>query len=415
MKLTQAKVKAAKPHPKQDAHRRHAKYGDGRGLWLMVDPNGNKSWAFLYTINKRSRHMGLGPIEELDLDAARDRALELRRLVRRGIDPLAQREAERAANLGRVPLAERPVPTFDEVADMVRDVRVKRQTNEKVKAGWLSSISTYVYPHVKGVPIDQVTYGDLEKALEPLSHDHPDTARKLRFKLLNILDHAASHDWIDEAQLAKISRNLKKLEIKRTKQRHPSLDYKELPAFVADLRERPGFSARALEFLILTAARSQEVRGATWSEIELDKGVWSIPAERMKAREPHTVPLSKQALAVLKSLHKEEGSDLVFPSATKAGQQMSDMTLLQALRRMKRDEVSVHGFRATFRTWVAEETNYPSEVAEAALAHKIPNEVERAYKRTTFFDKRRELMQSFADFTDGPATGDKVVPIKAKQ
>jgi integrase len=135
----------------------------------------------------------------------------------------------------------------------------------------------------------------------------------------------------------------------------------------------------------------------------------------MKAREPHSVPLSKQAIRILKSLHREEDSDLVFPSATRAGQIISDMTLLQVLRRMDRNDISVHGFRATFRTWVAEETNYPSEVAEAALAHKIPNEVERAYKRTTFFDKRRELMQSFADFTDGPATGDKVVPIKAKR
>lgn len=415
MKLTQARIKAAKPHPKQNGHRRHAKYGDGRGLWLMVDPNGNKSWAFLYTINKRSRHMGLGSIEELDLDAARDRALELRRLVKRGIDPLAQLQAERAANQGRVRLAERPVPTFEQVAEDVRDIRIKGLTNEKVKAGWLSSITTYVYPHVKGVPIDQVTFGDLEKALEELRHDKPDTARKLRFKILNILDYAAAHDWIDEARLAKISRELKKIKIQREKERHPHLDYKELPDFITKLRARPGFSARALEFLILTAARSQEVRGATWSEIDREAGVWSIPKGRMKAREPHTVPPSKQALAILKGLHKEEGSDLVFPSATKAGEQMSDMTLLQVLRRMDRNDISVHGFRATFRTWVAEETSYPSEVAEAALAHKIPNEVERAYKRTTFFDKRRDLMQSWGAFCEGPATGDKVVPIKAKK
>jgi integrase len=412
MKLTQAKVKAAKPHPNQNGHRRHGKYGDGRGLWLMVDPNGNKSWAFLYTINKRSRHMGLGSIEELDLDAARDRALELRRLVKRGIDPLAQLQAERAANQGRVPMSERPVPTFDEVAEQVRDIRIKSLTNEKVKAGWLSSVITYVYPHVKGVPIDQVTYGDLEKALEGLRHGHPDTARKLRFKLLNILDHAAAHDWIDEARLAKISRELKKLKIQREKERHPHLEYKQMPDFITDLRKRPGFSARALEFLILTAARSQEVRGAMWSEIDLEGGVWSIPKERMKAREAHSVPLSKQALLILRSLHRESDSDLVFPSVTKAGQQMSDMTLLQVLRRMGRNDVSVHGFRATFRTWVAEETSYPSEVAEAALAHKIPNEVERAYKRTTFFEKRRELMEAWASFCDGPATGEKVVPIK---
>lgn len=415
MKLTVAKVKAAKPHPNQNGHRRHAKYGDGRGLWLMVDPNGKKSWAYLYTINKRSRHMGLGSIDDLDLDAARDRALELRRLVKRGIDPLAQLQAERAANQGRVPLAERPVPTFEQVAEDVRDIRIKELTNEKVKAGWLSSLTTYVYPHVKGVPIDQVSYGDLAKALEGLRHDHPDTARKLRFKILNILDYAASHDWIDESRLAKISRDLKKIKIQREKQGHPDLPYADLPGFIAKLRDRPGFSARALEFLILTAARSQEVRGALWSEFDLEAGVWSIPAERMKAREPHTVPLSKQALRILKSLHKEEGSDLVFPSATKPGTPMSDMTLLQTLRRMGRTDISVHGFRATFRTWVANETNYPAEVAEAALAHKIPDEVVRSYLRTTFYEKRRKLMQSWGAYVDGPATGDKVVPIKAKK
>jgi integrase len=277
MKLTVAKIKAAKPHPNQSGHRRHAKYGDGRGLWLMVDPNGNKSWAFLYTINKRSRHMGIGSIEELDLDGARDRALELRRLVKRGIDPLAQLQAERAANQGRVQPSERPVPTFDHVADDVRKIRIKELTNEKVKAGWLSSVITYVYPEVKGVPIDQVTFGDLEKGLERVRHERPDTARKLRFKLLNILDYAASHDWIDEARLAKISRDLKKIKIQKDKQGHPHLDYTELPDFMTKLRTRPGFSARAMEFLILTAARSQEVRGATWSEIDLEAGVWSIP------------------------------------------------------------------------------------------------------------------------------------------
>ena len=157
---------------------------------------------------------------------------------------------------------------------------------------------------------------------------------------------------------------MKKLKIQREKERHPHLAYKELPGFLTSLRQRPGFSARALEFLILTAARSQEVRGAKWTEFNLDAGRWSIPAERMKAREPHTVPLSEQAIRVLKSLHREEDSDLVFPSATRAGQVMSDMTLLQVLRRMDRKDISVHGFRATFRTWVAEQTNFPSEVAD---------------------------------------------------
>ena len=417
MKLTQAKVKAAKPHPKQDGHRRHAKYGDGRGLWLMVDPNGNKSWAFLYTINKRSRHMGLGSLLDLDLDAARDKALELRRLVKRGIDPLAQLQAERASNQGRLPASEHPVPTFDAVAEKVIEARAKRWRNDKSEAQWKATLETYAYPVLKGVPVNQITTADVRKVLEPIWDEKPDTAKKLRQRIMVVLEDAVADDLMQPEQIVKITAGLKKAlqpHGKRKKNGHAALPHEELPGFMTKLRTRPGFAARALEFTILTAARSGETRGAVWSEIDLDNGVWTVPADRMKAAEEHKVPLSAPALALLRGLHKEEDSELVFPSPTKAGEAMSDMTLLQVLRRMD-VEATVHGFRATFRSWVAERTNFPGEVAEAALAHQIPNEVERAYKRTTFFEKRRELMKAWASYCDGPATGDKVVPIKAAQ
>lgn len=217
MRLTKTKIAAAKTK---------GRYGDGRGLWLVVGPNGRKTWAFLYSLNKRHRHMGLGSIDFMDLDQARDKALELRRLVKRGIDPLAQLEAERAANGGRAPLSERPVPTFEEVAQLLRDIRIKELTNEKHKRGWLSSLSTYVYPHVRDIPVGAVKSADFLAALEGLRLDKPDTARKLRFKILNVLDHAARHDWIDEAKLAKIRRDLNSIKIKRSKNKN---NYVALP------------------------------------------------------------------------------------------------------------------------------------------------------------------------------------------
>lgn len=419
MKLTKAKIAAAKPaSPSAKSGKpRNARYGDGRGLWLVVGPNGRKTWAFAYSINKRHRTMGLGSIDFMDLDEARDKALELRRLVKRGIDPLAQIEAERAANQGRLPASERGAPPFDEVAEMVRDIRTRELTNEKHKRGWLSSLSTYVYPHVKGVPIDQVTYADFEKALDGLRLEKPDTARKLRFKILNILDHAARYDWIDEARLAKIRRDLNSIKIKRSKNQnnYVALPYADVPALMAKLHGSTVISHRALNFLVLTAARSEEARDARWSEIDLEAATWTVPKERMKTRDKdHVVPLSAQALELVRSLYREEGSDLLFPSPTKAGQSVSDMMLLKVARgKSGRSDITVHGFRSTFRTWVAEQTNYPSEVAEAALSHVIPSEVERAYKRTTFLDKRRELMAAWAAFCAGTGNADNVVPIRA--
>lgn len=406
MKLTKAKIAAAN---------KKGRYGDGRGLWLVVGPNGRKTWAFLYSLNKKARHMGLGAIEFLTLDQARDRALELRRLVKRGIDPLAQQEAERAANQGRLPPSERRVPTFDEVAVKVIEQRTKNMTNEKAKAQWSSTLQTYVYPTLKGVPVNRITSSDVLNILEPIWHEKAETASRVRQRVSNVLDYAASHDWLGEGELAKIKRamgNLQK-QSKNEIEGHASMPYAEVPAFAAKLRNRPGFAARALAFLILTAGRSGEIRGATWDEIDLEAAVWSIPKDRMKKKKPHLVPLSAPALALLRALPREEGSTLVFPSPTKRDSQLSDNTLRKVMLDMGRDDAVPHGFRSSFRTWVSEQTSFPREIAEAALAHTNQNKVEAAYNRTNYLERRVPLMEAWATFVADTATDDKVVPIRS--
>jgi integrase len=412
MKLTLAKIRAAKPAPQTTDHRRHARYGDGRGLWLMVDPNGRKTWAFLYTINKKRRHMGLGSIDFLTLDAARDEALRLRGLVRRGIDPIAQQEAERAANLGvRAPAATTVrVPTFDEVVEKVLPQRTAKMTNEKAKAQWRSTLETYAYPTLKGVPVNQITPADVATVLEALwSPTDPDerakidTGMKLKQRIRIILDYAARHDWIEEASLAKLSRTMAdfKKSSDEDKEGHKSMPVAQAPAFMARLREKTAISAKALQFLILTGARSGQVRGANWAEIDLERGLWTAPRDRMKKRHSdHRIPLAPDAVALLKTLHREEGSDLVFPSPTKAKTAMSDNTLNKIMSDMGEATVP-HGFRATFSTWAAER-GYDSQLIEAALHHKDTNRVRAAYQRTDFLDRRVPLQNEWAAFLAGP-------------
>jgi integrase len=412
MKLTLAKIRAAKAAPQTTDHRRHARYGDGRGLWLMVDPNGRKTWAFLYTINKKRRHMGLGSIDFLTLDAARDEALRLRGLVRRGIDPIAQQEAERAENLGLRATAATAVrvATFDEVVDKVIPQRTAKMKNEKAKAQWRSTLETYAYPTLKGVPVDQITPTDIATILEALwSPTDPnerakiDTGMKLKQRIRTVLDYAARHDWLDEAALAKLSRTMadfKKPSDDET-EGHKSLPATETPAFMARLREKTAISAKALQFLILTGARSGQVRGATWDEIDLDKAVWTAPRDRMKMRHSdHRTPLAPAAVALLRSLYREQSSNLVFPSPSKAKTVMSDNTLNKLMSDMGANAVP-HGFRSTISTWAAER-GYDSQLIEAALHHKDTNRVRAAYQRTDFLDRRKPMMEEWAAFLAGP-------------
>ncbi|WP_294289102.1 site-specific integrase [uncultured Sphingomonas sp.] len=413
MKLTIAKIRAAKPADQTTGNRRHARYGDGRGLWLMVDPNGRKTWAFLYTINKKRRHMGLGSIDHLTLDQARDEALRLRGLVKRGIDPLAVKEAERAANLGIAPVvsAAKRVPTFDEVVEKVLPQRTAKMTNEKAKAQWCSTLETYAYPKLKGVPVNQITPSDLAGILEglwsptdPNERAKVDTGMKLKQRIRIVLDYAARHDWLGETALAKLSRTMAdfKKGADNDKEGHKSMPAADAPAFMARLREKHAISAKALQFLILTGARSGQVRGATWDEIDLERALWTASRDRMKKRHSdHRVPLAPAAVALLRSLHREEASNLVFPSPTKAATPMSDNTLNKIMSDMGEEAVP-HGFRATISTWAAER-GYDSQLIEASLHHKDTNKVRAAYQRTDFLDRRKPMMDEWAAFLEGEA------------
>lgn len=415
MKLTLAKIRAAKPAPQTTAHRRHARYGDGRGLWLIVDPNGNKSWAFLYTINKRRRQMGLGSLEFMDLDAARDEALRLRKLVKRGIDPLAQVEAERSANQGGAPGSPRPTPTFEEVAEKVIEQRTAKMTNEKAKSQWEATLKTYVYPAIGGVPVNQVSPSDVATILEAIWDTKNETASRVRQRIKSVLDYAARHEWLEETALAKIARTMGdfKKHAPDTVEHHKAMPADQAPGFVARLREKEAISAKALHFLILTAARSGQVRGATWDEIHLDAGLWVVPKERMKKRHSdHTVPLPKEAVDLLRSLHREEESNLVFPSPTKAKAQISDNTLNKLMSDMGEEAVP-HGFRATFATWAASR-GYDSLWIEAALHHKDENKVRKAYQRTDYLDQRKPMMDEWAAFLARPKPHEAALAVREK-
>lgn len=412
-KLSLAAIRNAKPAPQTTDHRRHARYGDGKGLWLMVDPAGNKSWAFMYTLNKRRRQMGLGSLDDTDVVKARADARRLRDLVKRGIDPLAVKEAERAANLGVVPVSDtvKRTPTFDEVVEKVLPQRTAKMTNEKAKAQWRSSLETYAYPTLKGMPVDRITPSDLASILEalwspadPTERPKPDTGMKLKQRIRIVLDYAARHDWLAEAALAKLSRTMAdfKKPSDDDKEGHKSMPADSAPGFMARLREKETISAKALQFLILTGARSGQVRGATWDEIDLDRALWTAPRDRMKKRHSdHRIPLAPAAVALLRSLYREEASNLVFPSPTKAGAQMSDNTLNKIMSDMGEEAVP-HGFRATFSTWAAEQ-GYDSQLIEAALHHKDTNRVRAAYQRTDFVERRVPLMHHWGAWLAGEA------------
>lgn len=428
MKLTIAKVAAAKATPGK-----RAKIGDGRGLWLVIGENGRKTWAYLYSLRGKHRYMGLGSIDLMSLDQARDTALQLRGQVKRGIDPWAVLQAEKAANADAVPSRAEPlsprVPTFEEVAEQciaAKERSKKLWTNKKSGPQWRASLKAYAYPKLGAKPVDQVTFADIVEVLDPIWNVVPETAKRLRGRIGAVLGFAAAKDWRPDDDF---TRAKGKLDVVLGEQGRPekegddetndddnvghaSLPYQQIAEFMPKLMAQPGFGARALEFAILTAARTGEVIGATWDEIDLDKAVWAIPKARMKARRAHDVPLSEAAVTLLRSLDRGENDKHLFPSPNRAGQPLSNMALLATLRRMKRTDITAHGFRATFRTWAAEQTEYPHEIVEAALAH-VEGDVVKAYQRGTYRDRRRPMMEEWATYCAGGIDDGKVVPIRA--
>lgn len=397
-------------------------YADGGGLYLQITDSSLKTWIFRFTspTTGRRRDMGLGRTGNRDvtLAQARDKAAEARKLVKAGIDPIEANNAGIAARkaLQDSEAAERAKrKTFKEVAQAYIAAHEDGWKNAKHAAQWDSTLATYVYPVFGHLPVNEVDTNLVVTVLEPIWPTKTETASRVRGRIEAILDYAAVRKFRDGENPARWKGHLDQVLPARAKVQkaghHAALPYDEMGAFMVQLRQQDGTSARALEFAVLTAARTGETIGATWDEIDLDKRIWTIAADRMKAWKEHRVPLSDAALAVLKDLANIRQGAYVFPGARDL-RPLSNMALLMTLRRMSRNDLTAHGFRSTFRDWAAERTNYPREVAEMALAHTIGDKVEAAYRRGDLFEKRTRMMQDWANFCARPLGGKgKVIPL----
>lgn len=386
-------------------------HGDGAGLWLQVSKSLSKSWIFRYTYAGKQREMGLGAVHTVTLSDARRMAKECRSLLLAGQDPLEVRKAEKVA--ATLELAR--MVSFDQCAVAYIASHRSSWKNAKHASQWENTLATYASPIIGALSVAAVDTGLVMKILSPIWNTKTETATRLRSRIENILDWATVSQYRQGENPARWRGHLENLLPNPSKvakvTHHPALGWQELGTFMAELRKQEGTAARAVEFAILTAARSGEVRGATWREFDLDAALWTIPAERMKAGREHRVPLSSAALALLNSALRT--GDHVFPGM-KRGAGLSDMSLTAVLRRMGREKITVHGFRSTFRDWCAESVanSFPREICEHALAHSLPDKVEAAYRRGDLLDKRKMLMQAWADYCEAPAADAKVSPIR---
>jgi integrase len=383
---------------------------DGKGLCLRVGESGAKSWVLRYMLDGRAREMGLGSYYDLSLTEARERARGFRKMVKEGIDPIDDRRARRAAQR-----AERAkVVTFKECAEAFIAAHQAGWRNPKHAAQWPSTLSVYVYPHLGALPVHMIDTSLVMKALEPIWFAKSETAGRVRGRIESVLDWAAARGYRTGENPARWRGHLENLLPRKSKVRrvehHAALPYAELGAFIAELRQQAGVAARALEFTILTASRTGEVIGARWHEISMAERLWTVPAGRMKAGRDHRVPLSPQAIAISEEMRTVRVGDFVFPGG-RGTQPISNMAMTMTLRRMGRGELTVHGFRSSFRDWAAERTNFPREVAEMALAHAVSDKVEAAYRRGDLFEKRRQLMVAWARFCSTPTITGQVIAL----
>ena len=379
-RLTALKVRSAKP----------GKHCDTAGLFLYVKPSGSKSWVLRLQSSGRRRDYGLGSARDISLAEAREKAAEMRKLVRSGVDPI---EIKRGAAAERARQT-----TFEYAARKYYEEQKDSWRSDKHRAQWLSSLESYAFGHIGDVPVNEVSAPAVRDALLGIWLTKPETARRVKQRIGAVLDWAHAAGIRDsEAPQRAIGKGLPR---QPRKERHfAALPYAQLPALYSKLTKSGGVGALALRFTILTAARSGEVRGAVWDELDLDARTWAIPASRMKAGREHIVPLSDEAVAILKiaeKLPRKNGSGIIFPGLR--GGPVSDMTLTKALRTAGEAGATVHGCRSSFRDFVAEQTSFSGEVAEAALAHVNPNRVEAAYRRTLFIEKRTALMSAWAAF-----------------
>lgn len=370
-------------------HAGPGRHGDGRGLYLVVSESGGKSWVLRVQVGGRRRDIGLGSVDKVSLAAVREEAARLRAFAHGGGDPIAERDRKRVE-----------IPSFRKAAEACHTAR-KDGWSPRHADAFLSTLRLHVFPSIGDLRVDSVNERDIVSVLSPLWRDKPAAARKLRQRIGTVLDYARGSGW------RAIGAPRDGLRPLLARQRKPgnfaSLPYSKVPAFVADLKAKSATTGRlALLFSILTAARSGEVRTAMWSHVDLDARLWHRPAELMKGREAHTVTLSDAALAVLeqaKALRTTKADALIFPGS--GGRELSDMTLSKAVK-AEGVAATVHGFRASFRTWAAEQMPMiPEAVAEAALAHVVPDAVVRAYQRAKFMEMRRALLDAWANYCTG--------------
>lgn len=389
-------------------------YADGLGLYLQIAKGGSKSWIFRYMLAGKPRKMGLGSVHTVPLKLARERAAEQRLKLLDADDPIEKRKAERLEKLA----ASATILTFKQAAETYIKSHRSGWSNIKHAAQWTATLEAYVYPVFGDLAVSRVDVGLVMKALEPIWTTKPETATRVRGRVESILDWATARGYRQGENPARWRGHLDKLLPARSKvakvKHHAALPYVEIGAFVGDVRKMEGISPKALEFAILTATRTGEAVGARWSEIDTENALWTIPAGRMKGKKEHRIPLSDRALEILASLPREKDAEYVF-IGEKKGQPLSNMSLLMTLRRMKRDDLTTHGFRSTFRDWAAEQTAYPNELLEMALAHTVSDKTEAAYRRGDMMEKRRRLMQDWAAYCAAAKTAaaSNVTPIRA--
>ncbi|MCJ2077900.1 tyrosine-type recombinase/integrase [Methylobacterium sp. E-016] len=373
-------------------------YGDGGGLWLQVSGKGAKSWIYRFTLGGKARAMGLGSANTFSLAEARDKARDCRKLTAEGLDPIEIRSGRRQDAAVE---AARAITFRSSAASYIGAHRAGWR-NAKHAAQWTATLETYAYPAFGDLPVQAVDTGLVMQALEPIWSAKPETATRVRGRIESVLDWATARGYRRGENPARWKGHLQNLLPKRSKvqrvEHHPALPFAELPAFMRLLESQPGIASKLMAFTILTAARTGEALGARWSEIDMEAGIWIVPAERMKGGTEHRVPLSAAALAVLAQMRGFDET-FVFPSGRRS-KPLSNTVMLMLLRRMGRTDLTVHGFRSSFRDWTSETTHFPSEVVEMALAHTVESKVERAYRRGDLFEKRRELMDAWARYVE---------------
>jgi integrase len=375
------------------------KYADGgrSGLWLKVSPTGARRWFVRVVVDGKRREMSLGSYPLVTLAAARSKAVDAQRMAASGRDPIQHRHQQAQTEAG--------MPTFTAAA--ARYIRAHRRgwKNPKHARQWVATLKTYARPVIGGKPVDQISTEDILLALQPIWQTKTETGKRVQGRIENILDFATAHKWRSGDNPARWRGHLDKLLARPTKVRtvrhHPAMPYTELPEFLVDLSEVDGIAAPALRFLILTATRTSECLQAQWSEVDLEAAVWTIPATRMKARREHRVPLTEAAMIVLRALPRIEGESWIFPGG-RSGRPLSTMALLMCMRRLgygvngERGGYVPHGFRSSFRDWAGEVSSFPTNIAEAALAHVLGDKTEAAYARGDLFAKRRKLMEEWS-------------------